>query len=127
MKRVKQISIDILVDEDMDGCVLAEQIAKDLEAQGNIVLGTSFQEDLTELYQRDYPNVHPELLEESKEEKKDNEGEELCPYCDYINTFVWEEGNPRKIICRKCGKEILLCSLCDMDVVNCGKCPYMEE
>lgn len=61
MKRVKQISIDILVDEDKDGCVLAEQIAKNLEAEGNIVLGASFQDDLTELYKRDYL----ELLEES--------------------------------------------------------------
>lgn len=59
MKRVKQISVDILVDEDKDGCVLAEQIAKDLETAGNIVLGASFQDDLTELYKRDYP----ELLE----------------------------------------------------------------
>ena len=59
MKKVKQISVDILVDEDKDGCVLAEQIAKNLEAEGNIVLGASFQDDLTELYKRDYP----ELLE----------------------------------------------------------------
>ena len=59
MKRVKQISVDILVDEDKDGCVLAEQIAKDLETARNIVLGASFQDDLTELYKRDYP----ELLE----------------------------------------------------------------
>ena len=62
MKRVKQISIDILVDEDKDGCVLAEQIARDLENEGNIVLGASFQDDLTELYKRDYPNDYPELL-----------------------------------------------------------------
>lgn len=64
MKRVKQISIDILVDDDKDGCVLAEQIAKDLEAEGNVVLGSSFQDDLTELYKRDYPNDYPELFEE---------------------------------------------------------------
>lgn len=60
MKRVKQISIDILVDDDKDGCVLAEQIAKDLEAEGNIILGSSFQDDLTETYRNDYP----ELLKE---------------------------------------------------------------
>ena len=59
MKKVKQISVDILVDEDKDGCVLAKQIAKNLEAEGNIVIGASFQDDLTELYKRDYP----ELLE----------------------------------------------------------------
>ena len=57
MKRVKQISVDILIDEDKDGCVLAEQIAKDLESEGNIVLGASFQDDLTELYKRDYPKL----------------------------------------------------------------------
>lgn len=57
MKRVKQISIDILVDDDKDGCVLAEQIARDLENEGNIVLGSSFQDDLTELYKRDYPEL----------------------------------------------------------------------
>ena len=62
MKKVKQISVDILVDEDKDGCVLAEQIARDLENEGNIVLGSSFQDDLTELYKRDYPNDYPELL-----------------------------------------------------------------
>ena len=57
MKKVKQISVDILVDEHTDGCVLAEQIARDLESEGNIVLGSSFQDDLTELYKRDYPEL----------------------------------------------------------------------
>ena len=57
MKRVKQISVDIMVDGKVDGCELAEQIAKDLEAEGNIVLGASFQDDLTELYIRDYPKL----------------------------------------------------------------------
>ena len=57
MKRVKQISVDILVDEEKDGFVLAEHIAKDLEVEGNIVLGASFQDDLTELYKIDYPEL----------------------------------------------------------------------
>ena len=61
MKRVKQISVDILVDEEKDGCVLAEQIARDLEAKGNIVLGASFQDDLTELYRNDYPELLKEV------------------------------------------------------------------
>ena len=116
MKRVKQISIDILVDDDKDGCVLAEQIAKDLENEGHVVLGSAFQEDLTEEYKKGYP----ELLED----KSENWGEEICPYCDHVNDFVWEEGTKRTIICKNCGKEILLCSLCDMDAVTCGKCPY---
>ena len=61
MKRVKQISVDIMVDGNIDGCELAERIAKDLEAEGNIVLGSSFQDDLTELYKRDYPELLREV------------------------------------------------------------------
>ena len=61
MKRVKQISVDIMVDENIDGCELAEQIEKDLEAEGNIILGSSFQDDLTELYKRDYPELLREV------------------------------------------------------------------
>lgn len=63
MKKVKQISVDIMVDGNIDGCELAEQIARDLENEGNIVLGSSFQDDLTELYKRDYPNDYIELFE----------------------------------------------------------------
>ena len=63
-------------------------------------------------------------MDYSKEEKNENWGEEICPYCDHVNDFVWEEGTKRTIICKNCGKEILLCSLCDMDAVTCGKCPY---
>ena len=122
MKKVKQISIDILVNEDKDGCVLAEQIAKDLENIGNIVLGSVFQADMTKLYERDYP----ELLEEKEESKEEFWGEEICPYCDHVNDFVCD-GISRKITCKNCGKEILLCSLCDMDKVSCGKCPYEKE
>ena len=54
-------------------------------------------------------------------------GEEICPYCDHVNDFVWAEGTKRTIICKNCGKEILLCSLCDMDKVGCGKCPYDDR
>ena len=57
MKRVKQISVDIMVDGNVDGCELAEKIAKDLENEGHIVLGSAFQEDMTELYKRDYPEL----------------------------------------------------------------------
>ena len=123
MKRVKQISVDILVDENTDGCALAEMIARDLEAEGTVVLGSNFQDDLTALYKREYP----ELLGEQKEET-DAEfwGEEICPHCDYVNQFVCD-GVTRKIICKECGEEILLCSLCDMDKVDCSKCPYEEE
>lgn len=49
--------------------------------------------------------------------------EETCGYCDYINEVDWD-GKSRTIICKGCGKEILLCSLCDCSNVNCNECPY---
>lgn len=54
MKKVKQISIDILVDEFSDGCALAEIVARDLESQGNTVLGSAFQADITQEYKLDH-------------------------------------------------------------------------
>lgn len=73
-KRVKQISVDILVDEHADGCVLAETVARDLEESGNVVLGASFIDDLTETYEKDYL----ELLESKKYEKLRDFGEQVC-------------------------------------------------
>lgn len=64
-----------------------------------------------------------EIAEEINDTKEEFWGEETCPYCDHVNDFVCD-GTSRKIICKNCGKEILLCSLCDMDKVACGKCPY---
>lgn len=60
MKKVKQISIDIMVDENVYGCELAEQIAKDLENEGHMVLGSAFQEDMTEEYKLYYPELSKE-------------------------------------------------------------------
>ena len=60
MKRVKQISVDIMVDGNIDGCELAEQIAKDLANEGHIVLGSAFQEDMTEEYKLYYPELSKE-------------------------------------------------------------------
>lgn len=60
MKRVKQISVDIMVDGNIDGCEFAEQIAKDLKNEGHIVLGSSFQEDMTEEYKLYYPELSKE-------------------------------------------------------------------
>ena len=51
MKRVKQISFDILVDEGVDGMNLADEVADFLEANGYRILGTGFQEDVTEFYE----------------------------------------------------------------------------
>ena len=60
MKRVKQISVDIMVDGKVYGCELAEQIAKDLENEGQMVLGSAFQEDMTEEYKLYYPELSKE-------------------------------------------------------------------
>ena len=49
--------------------------------------------------------------------------EEICPYCGNINKVKWH-GKSRRIHCDECGKEILLCSLCDCDNCNCSECPY---
>ena len=73
-KRVKQISVDILVDEHADGCVLAEIVSRDLEEAGNVVLGSSFIADLTETYEKDYL----ELLEGKSYEKLRGFCEQVC-------------------------------------------------
>lgn len=49
MKRVKQISLDIEVDESIDGNRLAEEVAEFLESR-YIVYGSCFLEDMTEEY-----------------------------------------------------------------------------
>ena len=51
MKRVKQISFDILVDEGVDGMNLADEVSDFLEANGYRILGAGFQEDVTEFYE----------------------------------------------------------------------------
>ena len=50
MKRVKQISFDILVDEGVDGMNLADEVSDFLESNGYRILGAGFQEDMTEFY-----------------------------------------------------------------------------
>ena len=60
MKRVKQISLDILVGPEADGEKLAQEVADELERHGFTVLGAGFQYDLTD----DYKECSPELLEE---------------------------------------------------------------
>lgn len=54
MKRIKQISLDILVDENTDGCKLAEEVADFLEENGHEVLGTDFGGDMTDVYKNEY-------------------------------------------------------------------------
>lgn len=50
MNKVKQISLDIVVDESTDGYELNEEVADVLENCGYIVLGSSFQDDMTDSY-----------------------------------------------------------------------------
>ena len=59
-KRVIQISLDIVVDAKCDGMKLADDVAEELNRRGYTVVGACFQEDMTELYEDQYP----ELLEE---------------------------------------------------------------
>ena len=56
MKRVKQISIDILVDDSVDGFNLASEVNNALESQF-IILGCGFTEDLTKVYMEQYPDL----------------------------------------------------------------------
>lgn len=61
-KRVLQISIDALVDADVDGCKLAEDIRERLDGAVDICpLGAEFVADMTEQYEESYP----EMLEEN--------------------------------------------------------------
>lgn len=53
------------------------------------------------------------------------DGEEICSHCDCVNDFLVNK-NTRAIVCKGCGNEILLCSLCD-DHYICGQCPYKNE
>ena len=58
MKRVKQISFDIVVHPNIDGDRLSEEMAEALESLGYTVLGAGFQCDLTD----EYKESHPDLL-----------------------------------------------------------------
>lgn len=47
---------------------------------------------------------------------------ELCPNCE---EEVKLKAEFIKQICPSCKEEILPCSLCDMDQVDCSKCPLV--
>lgn len=57
MKRVKQISLDILVGPNTDGEELAETVANELERRGFRVVGAGFQDDMTDVYEENYPQL----------------------------------------------------------------------
>lgn len=64
-----------------------------------------------------------ERLRKSKTEK-DYDFEEICPHCDFVNEVVWD-GKSGTIVCAGCGKEIVLCSVCED--MRCGNCRYEKE
>lgn len=56
MKRVVQYSIDILIkNEEENEIDLENLIAEALEEKGVYVCGVGFNDDLTEIYKKDYP------------------------------------------------------------------------
>lgn len=61
MKRVKQISLDIVVGSETDGEELAETIANELERRGYRIVGAGFQDDMTDVYKEHYPQLLKEV------------------------------------------------------------------
>lgn len=61
MKRVKQISLDIVVGSGADGEALAQEVANELVRRGFTVLGAGFQDDLTDEYKEHYPKMLEEV------------------------------------------------------------------
>lgn len=57
MARVIQISLDIVVGNECDGFDLADNVANELNRRGFKVVGAGFQEDMTEYYQENYPEL----------------------------------------------------------------------
>lgn len=56
-KRVIQISFDMIVGEEVDGTEMAYHVADELNIIGFRVVGAGFQEDMTELYEKQYPEL----------------------------------------------------------------------
>lgn len=56
-KRVVQISLDIIVGYEVDGMEMADYVADELNRIGFRVVGAGFQEDMTELYEEQYPEL----------------------------------------------------------------------
>lgn len=55
--RVKSISLDIVVGDECDGMELADDVADELERRGFRVVGAGFQDDLTDIYEEQYPEL----------------------------------------------------------------------
>lgn len=56
-KRILQISLDIVVGCECDGCELADDVRDELNRRGFTILGAGFQEDMTEFYEEHYPDL----------------------------------------------------------------------
>ena len=56
-KRVIQISLDIVVGHECDGMELADDVADELNRRGFKVVGAGFQDDMTDCYEENYPNL----------------------------------------------------------------------
>ena len=56
-KRIIQISLDIIVDKDCDGDIVSYDVTNELNKRGFKVIGAGFQEDMTEVYEKCYPNL----------------------------------------------------------------------
>ena len=61
MKRVKQISLDIMIGLNVDGEALAQEVANELVRRGYMVVGASFQGDMTEVYEEHYSDLLEEV------------------------------------------------------------------
>ena len=61
----------------------------------------------------------------------DESFEEVCPHCDYVNTFKVSETTNKSgqstIVCKGCGKVMLACSLCGHCGIDCGRCSIEQE
>ena len=57
--RVVQISLDIVVGYGCDGFDLADEVKDELNMRGFAVIGADFQEDMTEFYEKYYPDLIP--------------------------------------------------------------------
>jgi hypothetical protein len=115
MKRVKQISLDILVDDTVDGETLAYAVADVLELKQYNVVGYGFQGDLTKVYEELYPSL---VVEDGY-----FEAVEVCPHCDSENVYpMWDtEVSGFVAVCKTCGKEIFLCDECQHTVCEDGE------
>jgi len=57
---------------------------------------------------------------------------EVCPHCDYENEFEWDVTTMGyKTVCRKCGKQLLLCDECcnakdGLNEIAC-RCDWHED